>query len=86
MKNKELNKKVVINTFILPSMKKNKIKPYVNNNNEYERDKEYERNERRMKNFKENHNSLFCLLFVCFPLIYCCSLCKKNNNVNNLNE
>ncbi len=86
MKNKDLDKKKVINTFILPHMKNNKIKPY-DKNSEYERDKEYERSERRMKNFREHHNCLFVVLFICFPLIYCCSLCnkKKNNDVDTNN-
>ncbi len=84
---KKENKKSIINTFVLPNMtnKKNKIKPY-HDDSQYERDREYERNERRMKHFKDNHNGLFCVLFLCFPIMYLCTKCSKNQDVNNLDE
>ncbi len=83
---KKENKKTIVNTFVLPNMtNKKKIKPY-NDDSQYERDREYERNERRMKHFKDNHNGLFCVLFLCFPIMYLCTKCSKNQDVNNLDE
>ncbi len=68
-----MNKKISINTFVLPTMKR-KVIPY---NPEYERDREYERDQRRVKNFIEKNNCLFVVLFVCFPVFYLCSKCMK---------
>ncbi len=73
-------KKLVVSSYVLPNMGK-KIYPQIN---EYERDREYERQERRAKKFKDEHNCLFFILFLCFPIMYICSKCSKNRvDINN---